>query len=227
MLYGRLDIATITGTTAGIRVEAHSKLYTLFCRSDLARHPEVEDHFAIEVLAKHEGRYLVRELPAHAAHEQAKIAIISWDVEVGPDAKSDLVAECKIAKAAKEKTICIDAIDGRLSFVHSEWLFERQDLEWVLRKNPTTIKYSKRGVLCMTVVRPADGDYEFFFRGRHHPTEVAQKPIEEATKLPEPINRPVAEVEAVIGKLPNSTDSTSADPHTLVKKKCQPPPAQS
>jgi KaiC/GvpD/RAD55 family RecA-like ATPase len=165
MIYGRMGIAKVVGSPSGLVVEAFNEEKTIFLRANLKSHPEVEDQFAVEVLAKHEKRYLIRELAVEAAGEQAKIATINWDVVVGPEAKSDLVRVCKIAKADKEKAISFEVINGRLGVGPAEWSFNRQNLEWALRKNVTAIKFAERGVLSVTATGVA-GDYEFFLRGK-------------------------------------------------------------
>jgi KaiC/GvpD/RAD55 family RecA-like ATPase len=164
MLYGRLSFAKITGSPSALMVEAHDEDKKMFLRASLKAHPEVEDQFALEIVTRHVGRYIVREHPVELADEQAKIATIDWDIVVGPEKQSDLVTACKIAKADKEKTISLDVIDGKLSIVPAQWCFARQDLEWVLRKDVSVIRFSNRGVLAVTA-RGTSGDYEFLLRG--------------------------------------------------------------
>jgi hypothetical protein len=164
--YGRLRWVTVLGTASAIEVHAHDEPKTLICRCDLAPHPEVADEFAIEILSREKGgRFLVKELTVKAAdRKHVTVKAIEWVTIVGADAKDDLLAECKIAKAGEKETVTLDVVDGKLRFAPSDFRFARRDLEWLLRKKPTTLRFSKRGVLAATVPGIA-GEYEFFLRG--------------------------------------------------------------
>lgn len=160
MLHGRLHLARISGTVAGITVDAYNDERDFLCHSELALHLGGADQFVIEVLGKHKDHYFVKKLPA-ASRDSITPKIIDWDGVFGPDAKSDLVAACRIAKASKQEAVSVDVIDGKLSFAPGEFGFMRRDLEWVLRKSVTAIKFSKRGVIAVTVPG-IGGNYEFF-----------------------------------------------------------------
>ncbi len=58
----------------------------------------------------------MRELSVkEACRDGIIIKAIEWHGVFGLDAKADFVAQCKIAKAAEEKSVSVDVIDGALS----------------------------------------------------------------------------------------------------------------
>jgi hypothetical protein len=168
-LYGRMPICMVGGSLDGIRVDAFDDAKKLFCRALLKPHPEIEDQFGLRIMARHEGKFLTEE---GETFETAKIRDdIEWALELSAEAKSTLLADCKIAKAKGVKRPYI-FVDGEKLTITAEprsddgWSFILRDLEWVLRKRMTTISFSQRGIIRVRAGDGHENEYEFFLRGR-------------------------------------------------------------
>ena len=170
VLNARMPISLISGSPDGTGVKAFCESKQMFCRALLKPHPEIEDEFSLRILGKHEGRYLIEESGPSTAGDQAVIEELKWEFVWQSDAKSSLVAECKIARAHKLREPYVIISDGRITLSDrpvekDRWQMNLRDLEWVLRKEVLEINYTRRGVLSVKV-RTLLGEYEFLFRGR-------------------------------------------------------------
>jgi hypothetical protein len=165
LMITRISLVRIRGSSESLQIKAHSDNKFLFIDATWPPQPDIQNEFMLEIVRRHEGRILTRE---HSNHPRDKHAIgdIPWEAITTPfaEVKSQLGAVVKIAKADNLDKVSVTVNDGLVNFDKPcEIRFWRRDLEWLLRKPVTAIRYNK-GIIGATVTGIA-GDYIVILRG--------------------------------------------------------------
>jgi hypothetical protein len=115
----RISLVSIRGSADGLQIKGHSDNKYLFIEANWLPQPDIQDHFAMMVMGRQEGRILIREHPSSFLKGEHKIDYdnIPWEAITTPFAemKSQLGAAVKIAKADKEDKISVTVNDGSVS----------------------------------------------------------------------------------------------------------------
>jgi len=168
MVYRQFEHALVTGSPDNIKVEAHQNGNDLFLRASLKPHPEILDKFTIVVHDIHDGRWLLEELDERVAGSPVKIAEFKWTLVRGPEAASKLKAYVKVMKSKRvaDPVFIVENHEFVLDKPgNGDFRFNLKNLEWVLKKDVSQIRYFDRGVLSVAVQTEL-GKFEYFLRGR-------------------------------------------------------------
>jgi hypothetical protein len=206
IMRGRIDNARIIGTADRLHVNGHDDDGLVFIIADLPAHPDITTEFALEIANQREAKEWRDMLKANGVtanrghivinetsrlREKATIKEPAWQATLGPDAKGDLIAACRDAKAIdRHKRVEVHAGNGKLSFGDSLFAFDRDALEWALRKNWQEFKVSAEGIIRLTVPGMV-GDYIFYLRGYEtgHSAEIErQRQIADIAELTDRAN---------------------------------------
>ncbi len=148
---------SVTGSPDGIHAVCYTDNKSLFLEARLRPDPSLVNSFALNMICRHAGEWILEELDIKLAGEQPKIAAEKLKETSQPfESNDDFIKQCKIARAKAQYVTFSDSDD---------WEYDPSHTLVLLSRDYSELLVCDRGVAMFTFDGEA-GQYVFYLRGR-------------------------------------------------------------